>query len=258
MSSLIRSGVTVVTLALLGWVGGGGGGEPRTRASERSQPSSFEQVLEAHGGPAAIAAARGSTSRLVRVTWTAHDSFFERQMELSTNGEKFVRCTTDPLGVRTQLEIFDGLETFEAAATSTEGGAGLINERLRSDAARLATVRASNQISGLLPILRTLIEPGTVVAEAAAGSNGLRKFTAATRRGNYVIYADRANLIRRVDLGSSTMLFADVRDVPPLRLPFVEKILLSRRVVFEHYFSSIELNPAHPPEYFDPARAGRW
>lgn len=254
MSSLIRSVVAVITLALFTPAGLEGSGEMHSSPNDRALTQSFERVLDAHGGRNAIDAAEGATCRMTRVTCTAPDTFLERQIELTTSGVRFIRRTEDPLRTRTQVEIFDGRGAFAAGAKTREDEDHVIEEALPSDAGRLSGVQASNQSTGLLPILKALTGPEAEVSEQAAGSTKLRKFNVATSRGAFVIYADRGDLIRRVDRGSITMLFADVREVTPLKLPFVEKILSNGRVVFDVYFSRIELNPALPAGYFDPSR----
>lgn len=254
MRILLRFAIPGILIVLSAWAGLATGSSTKSfvgRPAARSSNTDFEAVFDAHGGRSAITATTAARAQLVRLTWTDRDSFYEKLIELSTQGPSFERLIAGKQRGKTEIEVFDGLGTFRASSHLLADG-DRVEYPLPSSSERLADVQAAIQSTGLLPLLIAFAQPGVEVTVKGAGSNGLEEFALKTRSGEFVVYADSAHLIRRVDAGSVVMLFADMREVPPLVLPFAEKILMNKRVVFDLYFSRVELNPAFPAGKFDP------
>jgi hypothetical protein len=225
--------------------------------SGRAAPSvtllSSEEVLRAHGGREALASVVAFRAQVVRLTSTFPPAFIERWLLVSVDGGRFRRETVDPHGLRPQIEVFDGHAGLHVVAGSPDEKGAAVSRVLLKDNDQWRATRFAIATCGLLPMLRACADPGADVLFLERTPDLLDKFQVTTSAGDWFIYTDLSHLIRRVEMGSKVFQFADYRPVGELQLPFIQRLSIGDRLIYELYFSTIELNPTFPADYFNPA-----
>jgi hypothetical protein len=249
MKKLIYAAVAA-SLLCLGWIAFSGS------ASSRVAVPLFQDVLRAHGGREAIASTVAFHAQAVRLTSTQLPAFFERRLRVSVDSAKFKRHTTDPLGLRDRGELFDGNAGFYAASSSDEQGRAA-PQVLPMDSGRVRAARFSVETFGLLPLLRRCADPATEAIFEGRTPGSLDKFRVKTPAGDWSVYADQSHLIRKVEIGDKTIQFADYRSIGGLQLPFIQRLSVGDRLVYELVFSVIDPNPTFPADYFNPETLAR-
>jgi hypothetical protein len=229
-------------------------GKPSMFLSARALPQGFsvdfEDLLKAHGWRRTP----GIESYILkcrRITYrTSVQDFFERSVVVSVDGAslRLKREIADPVGSPCQVEIFAGNNGYIGWLASRDG-----NTRYSLDATEhLAPLKCSIEISGLLPLL---IKFGKAQAStwAGRGSDGLGMFDVKASDGRvFRVLVDQHLLIRKIVIGGIELQFADFRDTQGLMLPYIESVSTQGRLVYQLYFSEVELNPDFGSGYFDP------
>lgn len=243
MKRLIQMTVITCVIALTCWAA-------FSRSAPRAQSAPlFEETLRAHGGREAIASITASRIDAVRLTSTLPPDFFERRLRIETADGKFRRRIVDPLGLRTQFELFDGQAGFFLVSGSRNGQEPPPALNAMSEG-RLRSVKFSVETRGLLPLLQQFAVPGAEVISQEVVSPRLNRFRIRTSAGLWNVYTDDSHLIRKVEMGDKALQFADYRSVGGLRLPFIERLSFNQRLVQEMVFTTIELNPVWPADHF--------
>lgn len=237
----------VILWALISFSGSGTHSQAQT-AAQPDANSAFEKSLDAHGGRAAIARATSCRLEAVRLLTTFPTEFIERHMTLSVDGSKFRRNSIEPSGASDRAEMFDGGRLYAVLRSKDDDG-GITSHSLPTGSDRLRALRFNVDTFGLLPFLR-ICANSVAIAEGRAGA--LDKFRVRTDKGDWIVYIDQTGLIRRLEMGDKVFQFADYRSSGELRLPFIERLSIGDRLVYELIFSKIEINPDFPPDHFDP------
>ncbi len=228
-----------------------------SRNAPRALPASlFQEALRAHGGREAIASIGASRVEAVRLTSTRPPDFIERRLRVEVAGGKFKRRGVDPLGLRTQIELFDGQAGYSLISSSRDGQETR-SPLLPMDGNRLRAVKFGVETCGLLTLLQRCADPRAEVVSHEAVSARLSKFRIRTSAGEWNVYTDESHLIRQVEIGDKSLQFADYRSAGGLRLPFFERVSVGQRLVHELVFTAIELNPAWPADHFRPETLAR-
>ncbi|MGH9837546.1 MAG: hypothetical protein ACREEM_02050 [Blastocatellia bacterium] len=217
----------------------------------------FQEVLGAHGGREAITSITASRMHGVRLTSTLPPGFFERRLQVEVADGKFRRQTADPLGLRTQVELFDGQAGFSLISGSHDQPEAVTAQVLRMSGDRLRAVKFSVETYGLLPLLQRCADPTAEVISQETTPARFSKFRVRTSAGEWNVYADESRLIRKMEIGDKTLRFADYRSAGGLQLPFIERLSVGQQLVYEMVISTIELNPAFPVDYFKPEALAR-
>ncbi len=244
------SAVVVASLFSIGWIW------LSSSASSRSVQPLFQAVLQAHGGQEALGSTVAFQAQAVRLTSTQPSAFFERQLRVSVNGTKFRRHIIHPLGLSEQEELFDGQAGFHTTSSRAEPGNG--DSLMRPmDNGRLRAVKFSIETFGLLPLLRQCADSATEAIFAGRAPGSLNKFQVRTPTGEWRVYADSSHLIRKLEIEDKTFAFADYRTVNGLRLPYIERVSVGDRLIYELVFSAIDLNPSFSADHFKSETLGR-
>ncbi|HYV05847.1 MAG TPA: hypothetical protein VFB82_14730 [Blastocatellia bacterium] len=172
-------------------------------------------------------------------------SFFERKLKVVSDGRSFKRYKADPLGLREQIDLFDGRSAFH---TVKENGRQVEETALAGS--ELAPVEFSIRTFGLVPILRELAEPTTNVTYLETTPRRQDKFLVRGAIGDWTVYCDQQHTICRVEIGDKVIEYADYRSVDGVRLPFFQRVYLNGRLVYEIIFTKIELGRVLPAGYF--------
>lgn len=221
------------------------------RASSIDTMPEFEEVLRAHGGRAAISSTHKYYAQAVRLTTTQSPSFFERRLDVWVDGAKFRRRISHPLGLRERDELFTGDRGYYS--TPIQG----VSKVALMDQDRLRAVRYSIETFGLLPLLRRCAEPGNQIVSEETYPGSLHRFVVRNSAGDWRVYVDRSYLIRSVEIGNQIIRFADYRSIRGLRLPYLQRLSVGERLVYELIFKTIDLNPGVPIGLFQTETLGR-
>lgn len=217
----------------------------------------FQEVLQAHGGREAITSITAFRVHGVRLTSTLPPGFFERRLQVEVADGKFRRQIADPLNLRIQTELFDGQAGFYLISGSRDQQEALSAQALPMSGDRVRAVKFGVETYGLLSLLQRCAESTAVVISQETTSARFSKFRIRTSAGEWNVYADESHLIRKMEIGDKTLQFADYRSVGRLQLPFTERLSVGQRLVYEMIFSTIELNPTFPADYFKPEALAR-
>lgn len=209
--------------------------------------TAFHEILKAHGDPEAIASILGFNVCFARLTYTSPTEYFERHVCISVEGSKFKRLTADVVGRRSRYETLDDMGNFQSRLSS-KGGTS--EQLLTADIDRIHAVRASIGICSLLSFLQKFSQQTTEVQLVEGAPQELEKLRIRTPRGEYNIFADQEHLIRRIEFTDIVFEFADYRSTGSMKLPYVQRVSLNNRLVYELFFSEIAVNPVFSPEYF--------
>jgi hypothetical protein len=226
-------------------------------AAPSTPSSSFDEVLQAHGGRAALASVVAFRAEALRLTPTIPPAFFERRLLISVDGPRFKRDTVDPRGLRHQIELIDGDVGFYAVSDRSDGKRAEVSPVQPMDADQRRGARWAVSISGLLHILQTCADRAAEISFQERTPAGLDKFRVKTPAGDWLISADQAHLIRQVEMGDKILQFAGYRSVNGLQLPFIERVSFGNRLMYELFFSTLELNPGLPNDAFNPEAIAR-
>lgn len=209
-------------------------------------------LLQAHNVAQRSKALSASITEAVKLTSVYGNSggelpnFFERKVSVSVNGNAFRREKVDPLGLREQVEVFDGRQ---ATRTVIEMGRQ-VEEVNQTGDAQLRNLELSIRTFGLLPILKQLSDQAAEVVYLGRTSRKEDKFEVKSATGSFILYADQGHVIRRVEAGNRVMEYADYRSVKGVLLPFIERVFVKGQLSHELVFTKIELNPVFPDGYF--------
>lgn len=218
--------------------------------------SLFREVLGAHGGLDAINSITAFRVQGMRLTSTP-SGFFERRLRIEVAGGKFRRQIVDPLEIRTRTELFDGQTGFYLISDARERQEGVTPQTLSMSEDRLRAVKFSVETYGLLPLLQRCADPTAEVISQETTPARMSKFRIRTSAGEWNVYADESHLINKIEIGDKTLQFADYRSTGGLRLPFIERLSVGQRLVYEMVLSTIEMNPTFPADYFKPEALDR-
>ncbi|PYP86330.1 MAG: hypothetical protein DMF61_13475 [Blastocatellia bacterium AA13] len=120
---------------------------------------SIEKILRAHNVPRDAPFLSNWTAEAVRTTHYASDvdagapGIFQRKLIVSIEGNSFRREKADPLGVREEIDAFDG-----RTASHSTSEQGMAVDGTPSDYRRRKAVEVSVHTFGLIPVLKELAE----------------------------------------------------------------------------------------------------
>lgn len=236
-------------------------GKPASPASinkVKQLPSlvSISEVLRAHNVPHDADGLSGFDAEAVRLTsrppGSPHElpSFFERRVTVVLAGNAYNRHTIDPLSLREQYDLFDGVPYH----TVIENGRQAVQTNSVTDSESRG-VEFGVKTFGLVPILKQLSDPATAAVYLGCTAYGQAKFDVKTATDRWTLYTDAEQLISRIEVRGKTIEYACYRSVDGVRLPFIQRLSSGGQLVQELNFTRITLNPKLPSGYF--SRAAR-
>lgn len=248
---------SIYALALSGLIAGGALAPPTGRSEAPARPFSIGAVLKAHNIPIREPDALANTfAEAVKLTSNRPDvgpespSFFEWTVSVYTQGTAFKRRKVDSQGLREQIDLFDGRLAYHF---EFERGNRLPEEE-HVGASRFDAVELGVRTFGLLPVLRQLSDVSTRVVHMGRTTGGQNWFRVAAATGEFFVYSDRRHLIRRAEFGDMTIEYAGYREVGGARLPFIQRVTVGKRLIYELVFTQIDLNHQVPEDYLSPDR----
>jgi hypothetical protein len=212
---------------------------------------SIDEVLQAHNVARDPGALSTWLAEAVKLTSYAggpesdFSNFFERKVTVVVDGDSFKRRRADPLGLREQVDLFDG----QLAHHSVKEKDWPVDEEKAGDS-QFAAAQSSIRTFGLVPILRRLSDPATDVVYAGRTARKEDKFKMKTATGDWTLYCDQQHTICRVEIGDKLIEYADYRSVEGVRLPFIQRLSFGGRLIYELVFTRIEFKPVLPSGYF--------
>ena len=208
---------------------------------------SIEKILRAHNVPRDAPFLSNWTAEAVRTTHYASDvdagapGIFQRKLIVSIEGNSFRREKADPLGVREEIDAFDG-----RTASHSTSEQGMAVDGTPSDYRRRKAVEVSVHTFGLIPVLKELAEHSAKI-EYNGRLADLDCFKVRTSLGSWLFYIDSASIIRRLEVGSGRIDFSDYRFVEGVKLPFFESVSIGGRTMHELLFTRIDFNGSPAP-----------
>lgn len=225
--------------------------EPLTVRAEKSNPSmSGGELLRAHNVPEGPNALSRFIAEAVRVSYFVDPSnqlpgSFERKVSVVSDGSAFKRYRVDPLGLREQIDLFDGTASFRRVVEQGK----VVEERLAGDS-QFKDIEFRVKTFGLIPILKQLADPMTEVDSVGRTRHLLETFRVRTATDNWVLYVDQRHLIRRVEIRGKVIEYGDYRSVGGTWLPFIQRVLIGGRQSYDLIFTRMDLNVTLPTKYF--------
>jgi hypothetical protein len=219
------------------------------RAAPSASTTQMEPVWRAYGGRQAIASVHAFLAQFVRLTSTVPPEIIESRQTVAVEGPHSRRERVDPHNLTSHVELMNGAVGWKAVPA---GELNALAGRLQPmDADQVRAAKFAVETSGLLPMLKACMDPAAEARFLERTPMLLDKFAVTTAGGQWFVYADAlSHLIRRVDMGDKTFQFADYRSVDGLQLPFIQRLYVGDRLVYELIFSTIELNPTFAAGHF--------
>ncbi len=219
-----------------------------------ASPAAIEDLLQAHGGRDAISAINSYRVEMTKIVNTVPPKFFAQKVRLSVEGNKIRRETTDPRGERTRVEMIDENGRFHSVAMVRSEASAPRSTTMSEDAQRESVVRANVAASSLIPFLKSFSDSAASAYYLGREPGDMDKYVVAAAGRQFIVFLDRNRLISRVEIGRNRFEFADFRQVGSLRLPFLERISVGNREVFEFFFSEYNVNLTFEHHHFSRAK----
>lgn len=173
-------------------------------------------------------------------------NFFERKMSISTDGNAFKLDKIDPLGLREEIELFDGREVHSRVIEMGK----LVEAVNHAGASQYGTVEFGIKNCGLLAVLKHLSDPTAAMVYQGRTARKEDKFEVKVATGSFILYADQEHIIHKVEVGKNTIEYADYRSVDGVLLPFIERVFAKGQLKYELIFTRVDLQPLFPAGYF--------
>jgi hypothetical protein len=246
--------LVLISLALALLIGAAGGPASKRvhgatgNSTAVGAPAPFVEVWKTHGGEEILASSK-FLAKAIRITPTSGAGYIEREVVFAVDQDRLRRDAQDPAGLRKTLDLFDlgagyrgrVIEMSDGVYTTTDAEGGQN---------RVDTLRFSSEIFGLLPLLREFAG-STLTYSVGRTDKMLDEFHVVTPSGQWTVYSDPRHLISAVARGHLAIKYAGYRQVGGLRLPFIQRVYLGERLVYELYFTAIDPAPEFDRAYFD-------
>jgi hypothetical protein len=219
-------------------------------ASTAASPAAIESLLQAHGELNAISAINSYSLLMTKIVETVPPRFFVQKVRLSLEGNKIRRETTDPRNERTRVELIDDSGRFHSVTTIRDETKGTRSTPLSEDAQRESVFRANVAVTSLIPFLKSFSDPAASAYHLGRDNGDMDKYLITAAGRQFIVLLDQNRLISRVQIGRNTFEFADFKQVGSLRLPFVERVFVGNRQIFEFFFSEFEINATFEDQHF--------
>lgn len=213
---------------------------------------SLGEVLSAHNVPPDPAALSAFAAQAVKYTFYDNGDhgkspgFFERKVSVSFDGEAFTYRKSHPLGIRDQLYMFDGRAAYSALVEKGEA----VEAASQSADSQIEAARFSARTFGLVWMLKHISSASAEAVYLGETAQKQEMFEVEIADDRWTLYTDRQRLIRKLEKGNKTIEYADYRSVEGVWLPFVQRLYLGGRLVYELVFTEITLDPAFSPDGF--------
>jgi hypothetical protein len=176
--------------------------------------------------------------------------YFEYTVTVAVNKGVCRRDKVDRQGRWKQIDIFDSQETHRAEIQHDE----LASAVSRLDDSASQSFQSAIRIFGIMPVLKQLEANGGKAVSIGVTEDGQEKFAVKTEAEEWILYVDGEHLIRRLQMVRNshhvTIDYADYRSVADVRLPYIERVSVDGALLYELFFTRIDLSPSFPAEYF--------
>lgn len=173
-------------------------------------------------------------------------NFFEREVEVSVDGNAFRLEKVDPAQWSKEIEMFDG-GVFHRIVFKREKK---IEEIRQKGPAPYDALEFNFQNLGLIPVLSYLSDPATQSRFLGRTARKEDKLEVNVGGRLFVLYLDSEHIIRKVQIGKYTIEYGDYRDIEGVRVPFIARVFTKGHLFCELIFTEINLHPVFPPTHF--------
>ncbi len=226
------------------------------KANTAGPVSSIDEVLQAHNvlqTPDALVSYVAEARKLMYYHVNPGSDlpgYFERKITVSTDGNTFKRDKVAPHQLREQIDIVG--EQVACRSEFEEGN--LVNASNQLDESESRAVKFSVESFGLIPILKQIQDARLRAVYLGPVEGNQDKFEIKTASGIWVVLVDSWHVIQRVQMirNQHTLVidFADYREVDGIQLPFLQHVSLDGALLYDLFFTKIDLNPSFPPDSF--------
>lgn len=225
---------------------------PTTGRQQGAQSGSIAAVLRAHNAAQASSLTASASKALKLEPYEGSPdgkshNFFVHVVSVVARGESF-RCETGSFeGQMLETYVSDGAVCSRLVA----GPNGLVNSAKRIGESQLRIIEASVSQFGIIPLLQRLSDPLTEVRYLGRTESGDDRFEVKMPSGIWTVLADQTSLIRRLEIGKTTIVFSSYRSVQGVLLPFNERVMVDGKPFYELGFVKITLNPKLDGDLFN-------
>lgn len=175
-----------------------------------------------------------------------------RNVTVWNSGNRLTRNVVHPTESREQREFFDGERVYRSEFQNGKlaGPPGQIEEW------EYKGINFSFKTFGLIPLLAQLQQDATVQAVHLAGAGEDHDtLVIRTALGTWTLYLNREHLISRAEITRNQRVlkieYLDYRRVGGVQVPFVQRLSANGALVYELFFTRIDLSPSFPEGCFD-------
>jgi hypothetical protein len=173
-------------------------------------------------------------------------NFFERDVEISVNGNAFRVDKVDPDGVVRESEMYDG----EVLCTKVIENNKKVETTSRKGASPYDPVEFNILNLGLVAIISYLSDPATEIKLLKRTVRKQDKFEVKVGTSSFIVYLDAARIVRKVEIGKYTIGYGDYRLVDNRQIPFLQMVFIKGDLRYELAFKEIDFQPEFPEGFF--------
>lgn len=175
---------------------------------------------------------------------------FESTVTVAVNKDVCRRDKVYRRGSGKQIDVIDSRETHRAEIQHGK----LAGPVSRLNDSESQSVQSAISMFGLIPVLKQLEANGGGAVSMGVTEDGQKKFAVKTEAEEWILYVDGEHLIRRLQMVRNshhvTIDYSDYRSVADVQLPYIERVSVDGSLVYELFFTQIDLNPLFPADYF--------
>lgn len=217
---------------------------------------SIKDVLRSYSVPQTPDALATYVAQAKRLTYyeveTGSDlpGHFESTVTVAVNKGVCRRNKVYQQGSRKQIDLFDSQEMYRAE---------IQDDRLAGPISRLndsesQSAQSAIRMFGIVQVLKQLEANSDKAVSMGITEGGQDKFAIKTEAEEWILYVNSERLISRLqmmrDSHHVTIDYADYRWIDGVQLPHIEKVYVDGALLYELFFTQIDLSPSFPADYF--------
>lgn len=149
-----------------------------------------------------------------------------------------------------QIDIYDSRNTYRAEFQNGKL-AGAVSQLNDSES---QSAQSAIKMFGILQVLKQLEANGDKTVSTSVTEDGQERFAIKTETEEWILYVNSERLISRLQMVRNshhvTIDYADYRWIDDVRLPHIEKVYADGSLLYELFFTQIDLRPSFSADYF--------
>lgn len=149
-----------------------------------------------------------------------------------------------------QIDICDSRNTYRAEIQN-----GKLASPIRQlEDSESQSAQSAIRMFGIVQVLKQLEANGDQAVSMGVTEDGQEKFAIKTEVEEWILYVNSEHLISRLQMVRNshyvTIDYADYRWIDGIQLPHIEKVYVDGALLYELFFTQIDLRPSFPADYF--------